>query len=585
MSPNLLFSVVLVAAASLAWPGDENFIWTSGYCRQDGDANKECEGIDCSTVGRGTDEWCAARCNEDPSCVAWDNCGNSCWLHGAPRSTGIGGAGCECWVKGVLDRFVHIPAACVSGNNIELHKGKTVTECAAICDANPSCLAFGYGVDHGGSGTYYEAGDCQEQSSAEDIVYDCTNHNLDLYVKDIVYVDQPTSQPGSSSSSSSGYVMDDSTLRTAVDAWLSNPTAAEATYGHISTWDTSGVTDMNHLFRGRKGSFNDDISDISAWDTSSVKTMEDMFKDSVFNRPIGEWSIEAVTSMKEMFDGASAFDQDLGWCVDNDAILTEAFKKTKCELTSCGVAQKDAIGLCEWLPSARPCLIGKANHTRCKINSPIFFIALLVLLLAGFSACVCRRKKKDETYAAAAWRVLCDCLICCCLCCMKKEEKGSINSQPDSPADSPLDEPDEEATASESLESRAQAAAKAEESVEPSSFSRLTSFLFGEREEAPTEEEATALPVVAEAEGEATEQPPPPPPAKRWFSRESESIARNAEERHQRMAGWYNDAPEAAALRAAWGEYPGTSDALQAWPGFVRVTNAFLDAKLDAKLA
>ena len=130
--------------------------------------------------------------------------------------------------------------------------------------------------------------------------------------------------------------------------------------------------------------------------------------------------------------------------------------------------------------------------------------------------------------------------------------------------------PNEEATASESLESRAQAAVKAE-AVEPSSFSKLTSFLFGEREEAPTEEEATALPVVAEPEGEATEQPPPPPPAKHWFSRESESIARNAEERHQRMAGWYNGAPEAAALRAAWGEYPGTSDALQAWPGFVQV--------------
>ena len=47
---------------------------------------------------------------------------------------------------------------------------------------------------------------------------------------------------------------------------------------------------------------------------------------------------------------------------------------------------------------------------------------------------------------------------------------------------------------------------------------------------------------------------------------------------HQRMAGWYNDAPEAAALRSAWGEYPGTPDALQAWPGFVQVTNAFLDA-------
>ena len=94
--------------------------------------------------------------------------------------------------------------------------------------------------------------------------------------------------------------------------------------------------------------------------------------------------------------------------------------------------------------------------------------------------------------------------------------------------------------------------------------------------------EEAALPVFAEAEGEAIEQPPPPPPARRWFSEaEPEPTEPNAEEMHQRMAGWYNGAPEAAALRAAWGEYPGTPDALQAWPGFVQVTNAFLDAKLD----
>ena len=159
-----------------------------------------------------------------------------------------------------------------------------------------------------------------------------------------------------------------------------------------------------------------------------------------------------------------------------------------------------------------------------------------------------------------------------------KGKEPDEDSQPDSPAESPREEPDEEATASESLESRVQAATKAKETVEPSSFSKLTSFLFGEREEAPTEEEAAALPVVAEAEDAPSTEQPPPPPAKHWFSRESESIALKAEERHQRMADWYNDAPEAAALRAAWGEYPGTPDALQAWPGFVQVTNAFLDA-------
>ena len=79
--------------------------------------------------------------------------------------------------------YTHLPATCVHGNNIELHKGKTVAECAAICDANALCLAFEYGVEYGGGGSY-EAGDCQEQSSAE--VTDCsgTYNNLDLYVKD-----------------------------------------------------------------------------------------------------------------------------------------------------------------------------------------------------------------------------------------------------------------------------------------------------------------------------------------------------------------------------------------------------------------
>ena len=48
----------------------------------------------------------------------------------------------------------------------------------------------------------------------------------------------------------SGYVMTDSNIKTAVAAWLTDATAAESTYGHISSWDTSGVTDMSWLFCG-----------------------------------------------------------------------------------------------------------------------------------------------------------------------------------------------------------------------------------------------------------------------------------------------------------------------------------------------
>ena len=72
-------------------------------------------------------------------------------------------------------------------------------------------------------------------------------------------------------------------LLTGVDAWVADPTAAAATYGDISLWDTSLVTHFNFLFCGNtdpnyaqygcsaaKASFN---GDISAWDTSSVTTL------------------------------------------------------------------------------------------------------------------------------------------------------------------------------------------------------------------------------------------------------------------------------------------------------------------------
>ena len=54
---------------------------------------------------------------------------------------------------------------------------------------------------------------------------------------------------------------------------------------------------------------------------------------------------------------------------------------------------------------------------------------------------------------------------------------------------------------------------------------------------------------------------------------------------YHRMAEWY-DRPECDALRAAWGAYPATPGALQSWPGFVAVTNAFLDSDAaDDRLA
>ena len=44
---------------------------------------------------------------------------------------------------------------------------------------------------------------------------------------------------------------------------------------------------------------------------------------------------------------------------------------------------------------------------------------------------------------------------------------------------------------------------------------------------------------------------------------------------YNQIAAWYNE-PE-AALRARWGAFPEPEE-FKTWPGFVRVTNAFLDA-------
>ena len=63
-----------------------------------------------------------------------------------------------------------------------------------------------------------------------------------------------------------------------------------------------------------------------------------MFWDaSVFNQDLSGWAVDKVTDMSKMFSGASAFNQSLGWCVNDDVDLTSAFDDTKCESTSCGI--------------------------------------------------------------------------------------------------------------------------------------------------------------------------------------------------------------------------------------------------------
>ena len=115
-------------------------------------------------------------------------------------------------------------------------------------------------------------------------------------------------------------------LQTAVNLWVNDEASALMTYGDISVWDVSLITDMSFLFQD-KNSFN---SNISAWDVSNVVNMEGMFdKCYAFNGDLSSWDVSNVTSMSWMFHRADVFNSDLsGWDVSSlqtmDAIFHRA---------------------------------------------------------------------------------------------------------------------------------------------------------------------------------------------------------------------------------------------------------------------
>jgi surface protein len=137
-------------------------------------------------------------------------------------------------------------------------------------------------------------------------------------------------------------VRTDADIKVAVTAWADprRRAAAEITYGHISDWDTSQVTNMEALFVGAlyafgtywgdRGDtnmfyFNDDIS---RWDTSNVTTMEYMFESAYhFNGDLSRWDTSKVTTMRGMFHHALDFNGDLSrWDTSKVTTMTRMFK-------------------------------------------------------------------------------------------------------------------------------------------------------------------------------------------------------------------------------------------------------------------
>jgi len=150
--------------------------------------------------------------------------------------------------------------------------------------------------------------------------------------------------------------LNNTSIRDAVSAWLTDSTTATTRYGHIRTWNTSLVTDMQSLFdrdiNYASYYFNNDLSswdvsrvtnmkymfwfassfngDISSWETSKVTSMYGMFYyASSFNSAISSWNSSRVTSMSYMFYYASSFTQVLCWNLPSLVDSSNIFEGSK----------------------------------------------------------------------------------------------------------------------------------------------------------------------------------------------------------------------------------------------------------------
>ena len=85
--------------------------------------------------------------------------------------------------RSCIQAYTHVVRGCVSGENIQRYKDKSIPECEALCTANSRCKAFEYGVDpRRDANGEYEPRACVLQSSANMDGCDGAAYNLDLYI-------------------------------------------------------------------------------------------------------------------------------------------------------------------------------------------------------------------------------------------------------------------------------------------------------------------------------------------------------------------------------------------------------------------
>ena len=95
-------------------------------------------------------------------------------------------------------------------------------------------------------------------------------------------------------------------------------------FGFVTTDKLTNMSDI--LKYGVLDTFND--AGITQWDTSSVTTFKNTFLyATAFNQDIGSWDTSSATTMEQMFYGASDFNQDIGgWDTSNVTNMSWMFR-------------------------------------------------------------------------------------------------------------------------------------------------------------------------------------------------------------------------------------------------------------------
>merc|ERR1740129_661123 len=139
---------------------------------------------------------CALLCDAIPGSVAFEH---GVAYGGGPFQPGhcqcqisIDSSGCpgrklnlDLYIKHQVAGYTRHPEACVRGHNIAKYTGKSLVDCAAICDATAGSVAFEYGVSYGGN--HHRPGDCHCQDSSDSSACHGKSLNLDLYVRDQIF--------------------------------------------------------------------------------------------------------------------------------------------------------------------------------------------------------------------------------------------------------------------------------------------------------------------------------------------------------------------------------------------------------------